>query len=197
MIDITLYPIFMNHMSDLKSVSVDKHDSDDAEYMTQSLKEVVDFDAVKNEYVKTLGLSEIPSSNDALFHGEEDTLVFAEFKNGRINKRKKYSLQKKIYDSVMIFGDITSVGISRMRKDIDYILVYNEKANVDAEPSENLQRSVQDSPALDSIAKTIGNLAKEEHVKFGLEMFQNYCFRRVHTYTEQEFEKYLQKSEYK
>lgn len=49
----------------------------------------------------------------------------------------------------------------------------------------------QHSNAFDSIAKNISKMAKDEYVCFGIRMFEGYCFKKVHTYTEKEFERYL------
>lgn len=51
--------------------------------------------------------------------------------------------------------------------------------------------SVQPSPSFDSFAKTISGYAKEEYICFELRMFEKYCFKEVHTFTEAEFESYL------
>lgn len=50
---------------------------------------------------------------------------------------------------------------------------------------------IQDSISFDSFAKNVSALAKERYVGFGVRMFENYCFKRVHTYTEAKFETYL------
>lgn len=189
MIDLSSYPIFQNHISNLKETSLDKHD-----YMTQSTRAAINFDEVKDEYVLNLGLSEIPKSNDALFDEGNGNLVFVEFKNGFMDRHKQFAVRKKIYDSALMFTDITSIGISAMRNNMKYILVYNETVN-QTNPDDELQKkqksTVQSSPSFDSIAKTLGQLANEEYICFGIKIFQNYCFKEVHTYTEKEFDMYL------
>lgn len=193
MIDLSKYPIFQNHISNLKETSLDKHDGTN-EYMTQSTRVAINFDEVKNEYVLNLGLSEIPKSNDALFDEGNGTLVFVEFKNGFMDRPKQYAVRKKIYDSMLMFTDIASTGITETRKSMKYILVYNEsvnRTNPDEELQEKQKSAVQSSASFDSIAKTLGQLANEEYVCFGINIFQNYCFKEVHTYTEKEFDMYL------
>lgn len=100
-----------------------------------------------------------------------------------------------MYDSALIFTDITSKGISYMRNHMKYILVYNETANQgnnsDKDLKEKQKTAVQQSPAFDAFAKNVGKYANEEYVCFGLKIFQNYCFKEVHTYTEAEFDAYL------
>ena len=161
--------------------------------MTESELTAVCFDDVKDEYVELLGMSEIPKSNDALFDEGNGTLVFVEFKSGHIDSQKQFAIRKKIYDSTLIFTDITSTGISYMREQMKYILVYNDAANKNADGRKlPCQReSVQTSEAYDKIAKIFSNYGGLEYIGFGLGIFQNYCFKEVHTYTQTEFEEYL------
>lgn len=94
----------------------------------------------------------------------------------------------------MIFTDIVDVGIEELRQNMEYILVYNENINFnskDAESDVEKKSYVQKSPALNQIAKTFASYSNDEHVLFGLKSFENYCFRKVHTYTKEEFEKFL------
>lgn len=194
MIDLSDYPIFNNHISTLKDTSLDIS-SNQPKYMTLSTRSAINFDGVKDEYTRQLNLFEIPKSNDALFDDGKGHLVFVEFKNGLMNRAKQYGVRKKIYDSALIFTDITTSGISYMRANVNYILVYNEAANQNNSSDEDLKQkrniSVQSSASFDSFAKNIGKCAKEEYVCFGLRAFQNYCFKEVHTYTESEFNTYL------
>lgn len=194
MIDLKTFQIFTDHLSNLKETSIDNRDGT-TQYMTPSTREAINFDGVKEEYVRNLGISEIPKSNDALFDDGKGCLVFVEFKNGVMNRPKQFAVRKKVYDSALIFTDITSKGISYMRDYMKYILVYNETANQDNNSDEELKRkrktAVQPAPAFDAFAKNIGKYANEEYVCFGLKIFENYCFKEVHTYTEAEFNTYL------
>lgn len=194
MTNLSRYKIFSDHLSTLKETSVDDRDGEKI-YMTESLRCVVNFDDVKDEYVKGLGLSEIPKSNDALFEDDRGALIFVEFKNGFMDRNKQFAVRKKVYDSVLIFTDITSFRISDMRNTVKYILVYNEFANRENSYDEELEKkqktTIQPSPSFDGFAKTLGKYANEEYVCFGLKIFLNYCFKEVHTYTEEEFEAYL------
>lgn len=194
MIDLKDYEIFNHHISNLKETSLDDRGDMRETYMTDSLLPAIDFDGVKDEYVQGLGLSEIPRSNDALFDDGKGSLVFVEFKNGFINSKKQFAIRKKIYDSMLMFTDITSTKLSDTRTGMNYILVYNETVNAtndDQELAEKQRVVAQLSPSYDSIAKTIGGYAKEEYICFGLRIFKNYCFREVHTFTEKEFQRYL------
>lgn len=192
MIDISTYPIFSRHMSTLKATSIDKRNDKTILYMTESTKPGVNFDDVKEDYVKHLGLSEVPKSNDTLFENGKGEIVFVEFKNGYMDKAKQFAVRKKIYDSILIFTDIVSKGISSVRTFTEYILVYNETANTtNPDVTEEKSRHVQSSSSFDSFAKAVSGLADGEYVAFGVKIFENYCFKKVHTYTEKEFEHYL------
>ncbi len=192
MVNLSDYAIFRESLSTLKTTSVDDHDSLTQNFMTGSERTVVDFDLVKERYIEHLGLSDIPKSNDALLDAGEGKLVFIEFKNGYIDKRMQFDIRRKIYDSTLIFSDIVSAGISSMRQYMEYILVYNEKSNSRNPEAADKKKSVQESASYDDFARKMGNLAKEEYVGFGIKMFEKYCFKKVHTYTETEFEAYLE-----
>lgn len=192
MVDISTYPILSDCMTTLKDTSIDDRDGGEVAYMTESTRSAVDFDKVKEEYVRSLRLSEVPKSNDALMSDEKGGLVFVEFKNGYMDKTKQFGVRKKIYDSVLIFSDIASVKISEMRTCMEYILVYNATANRNnLDIIKEKKTHVQPSASFDSFAKGVSRLAREEYVCFGVKLFENYCFKKVHTYTEKEFEEYL------
>lgn len=192
MIDISNYPILSGHMSTLKETSLDKRDDQTQVYMTESVRPAINFDHVKEEYVRPLGLNEAPKSNDALLTDGKGTLIFVEFKNGYMDKIKQYAVRKKIYDSILILSDIVSAGISDLRICTEYILVYNETVN-EKNPDliKEKKTHIQSSTSFNDFAKSVSRLAGEEYVCFGVKIFENYCFRKVHTYTEKEFEKYL------
>lgn len=187
--------IFTNHISTLKDTSLDKREKE-TYYMTSSARSAINFDDVKNEYIKSLDMSETPSSNDALFEDGNGSVVFVEFKNKKIDSKTQYRIRRKIYDSIFIFTDLTSTTISTLRKYAKYILVYNEMENKDNNSDKELvekNKYVQSSSSFDDIAKTLSGYAKKEYICFGLRSFVNYCFKEVHTFTEKEFEAYLEK----
>lgn len=162
--------------------------------MTQSGREVIDFDAVKDEYVKGLDLKDVPKSNDALFDEGNGCFTFVEFKNGLIDKKEQFSIRKKIYDSVLIFTDITKTDLSFMRDHMKYILVYNETVNQnnseDKVLKEKQKSKVQNSVSYDQLAKSVLKYSNQEYICFGLNIFKNYCFKEVHTYDQEEFKWY-------
>lgn len=187
------YPILKKHVCTLKETSIDKHDINNIVYMTSSGRLVVNFDDVKEEYIQGLSLSESPKSNDALFLSKNNKLIFVEFKNGFMDNAKKFAVRKKIYDSIIILTDILNVVISKLKDEMEYILVYNESVNPEEKDVlEKKQYLVPHSQAFDFFAKSISNMANTEYICFGVRIFENYCFKKVHTYTEEEFENYLE-----
>ena len=194
MIDFDDYPILKNNLSTLKETSIDDHDANHIVYMTCSNRQAVHFDGVKNEYIASLNVHDVPKSNDALFLNKKKELVFVEFKNGFMDGEKKFAVRRKIYDSIIILTDVLNMGISRLRGNMEYILVYNEAVNANEKDVLNKKSHVQHSSAFNALAKSISQMAKDEYVCFGIKMFEGYCFKKVHTYTEKEFEQYLREN---
>lgn len=182
--DIKNIKVFKDNISTLKETSFDK---DNNTYMTEYDISVIDFDGVKDDYIENLKLTEIPKSNDALLKLAEDKFVFIEFKNGIV---KPFNVRRKIYDSTLIFTDILNIGISYMRKNVEYILVYNESKNKNS-IQEDKRKNITTPTSFNTIAKTITSYSGDNYVAFGLKDFENYCFKKVYTLTEKEFEEYL------
>ena len=124
MIDWKNYKIFSDNLSNLKEISKDDSDKENIDYMTDSLKEAVNFDAVKTEYTNGLNLSEENATSvDGIFE-MSNHLIFIEFKNGNM-KNQKRSVKDKIRDSLLIFCDITGKQVKDTREWLEFILVYN------------------------------------------------------------------------
>lgn len=175
---------YKGNIKTLKETSKDKINE---EFMTESQIEAIDFDQVKLDYSRKFNLKNIPKSNDALckIFGE---FYFIEFKNGKINSR---DLWKKIYDSVFILSDINGVSLSEIKKKISYILVYNEeKINKEKANHKNPNRRISNSKSYGKILKTVTKMGEKEVDYFRVrEFFENYCFKKVHTYSKEEFNK--------
>ena len=69
MIKVGEYEILNSNKSTLKEAS---RDSANNEYMTESDIEVIDFDEVAKKYKVLRGITDLPTSNDALFIGENE-----------------------------------------------------------------------------------------------------------------------------
>lgn len=145
--------IFNKYKTILKKTSYDKTNKI---YMTDSSIEVVDFDKVKEEYCSPLKLNEPPKSCDALYL-KENKVFLIEFKNGIVNT---FDVRKKIYDSILLFTDLTNCGISQTRKDIEYILVYDrEKNSKNKECKEFPKKNIQSSESFENFTAQISKLA--------------------------------------
>jgi len=167
--------IFDNNKATLKETSKFYHDGSEM-FMTDSMLMVINFDSVKYEYIKYLGLSEPPKSNDALFLDESGNYYFIEFKNGFIGEAKVFEINRKILDSLLIFTDIIGKGISFTRESMNYILVYNKDKN-------------QDAPLnIDFKTHQIEKNAKRKLIRFGLGRFEKLFFKEVFTLSKEAFE---------
>ncbi len=184
------------------------YDVDNGTYMVHSKLTVCPFDKVKEWYVreKIPYANPNPKSNDALYFGGRES-YFIEFKNGKITNAINYEINKKIYDSLFILFDLEYVdqygnpvnSISYTRRNMNYILVYNEEnyiqAGQTAQTKDGIKRqqAVSESGHRTALYKTVRKLAKEDFVLFGLDQFRNYLFRNVFTYTQKEFEQNIAK----
>lgn len=187
MIDILDCDIFRNNKSSLKETSKDDADKKDIKYMTSLELEVIDFDGVKNDYIKDLKLKCTPTSNDALCIMDNE-LYFIEFKNGKMDRKQLGDVKQKVYDSLLIFTDIINKGISYTRKNLNYILVYNKYHRPN--PNEKLDKGeVQESRAYDVIRKNVNKQGKMESDIFLLKQpFEGIHLKRVDAFTIEEFE---------
>ncbi len=87
--------------------------------------QVVNFDMVKTRYLNDLGLSEESAASvDALGEDSEGHVYLIEFKNGDINQDE---IRNKVFESILIYNDITSSSLKDTREKMDFILVYNSE----------------------------------------------------------------------
>lgn len=182
--EIMKIPIIANHLATLESTSKDSHSNKTAElnYMIDSKLEVVDFDSVKHEYCQKLGLCDIASSVDALYC-KDDNIYFIEFKNGRIEKK---DIEKKIYDSLLLFSDISKQDISCFREHLFFILVYNEeKENVNSIVLVQMHHIPQ------SKNRTFINFHFNKMCQFDLGKYQGLYFKGVFAKTAKELKAYF------
>ena len=186
MINMEENTIFIKNKSSLKETSKDDADKKIIKYMINSEIEVIDFDKVKNDYIKDLKLYDTPKSNDALYINKNE-IYFIEFKNGNMDK-EIYNVKRKIFDSLLIFTDIINKGISYTRENLNYILVYNKDYSK-TNKNEWDKREVQESKAFDKLSSSLNQLGNIEPDSFGLKkQFERLYFKRVYTYTQKEFE---------
>lgn len=180
--------IFKESISTLKDTSLDG-DKKDKKYMTESTIKVVNFDTVKKKYVREKHLPHMPCSSDALCVTDNGNWNFVEFKNGSLDQSKIYEIYYKIYDSLLIFGELMDQSVGFCRDHVNFVLVYNESKN-----SEDGEKGEQVTPSRVTIGDYFSRKAGKKFIRFGLERFEHLYFREVFTYTEKQFEQeFLQK----
>jgi hypothetical protein len=177
--------IFKENLSTLKNTSLDDNGKE-TQYMVQSELEVVDFDKVKAAYISDMKLADNPCSSDALYESDSEYYLI-EFKNGKIDRRTIYDVQRKIYDSLLIFNDIMDTNISFCRNHLNFILVYNEWKNPDQTRQEDENDDVE--PSRVKIGRYFTQKANKRFVRFDLERFKTIYFHDVFTCSVAEFEK--------
>ena len=201
------YNIFRNHLSSFRWISEDRANR---EYMTMSGLPGINFDDVVDEYAKRHGVKK-PHSNDALFASENDGLFYLiEFKNGIIDDTKIPGIIYKVYDSLLIYMDITGATVRELRENMIYILVYNEYKKHTARdvPDWVSKRraipesvpAVRNSASRTYIAAHVSEKAGMHVTRFGLKKFERLYVKEVHTFTKKEFDRYFIKkyeTEYK
>ena len=187
--DFGIYSMFADHKSTLKECSEDNSDGSTIKFMTESQIEAVNFDKFKTKYTNDLRLSEeCAASADALL--QTDTgLAFVEFKNGKVNNR---NVKDKIRDSLLLFCDFTQKTISYTREYVDFIVVYNEEKN--PLPNQYKKQMTADAPSRTEISRYFLGKGNQELILFDLERYQHLYFRKVHTYTKEQFGNYIEKT---
>ena len=143
--------------------------------MCESTIKVVNFDKIPNAYAKGRGWKSVPNSNDALYISFENRWYFIEFKNGSIDKADLY---RKIYDSVIMLLEMNIIpDIEFVRKNIEFILVYNSEKYGKIKPS----------PAREANFNYILRRAGQEEKLFQVEKLEQYLLKETHTYTKELF----------
>jgi len=187
---------YQEQITQLKFIS---YDSSHDEYMTDSLCEVYNFDAVKTQYANSLGLTEeVASSCDGLFWSDKWRGLI-EFKNGKDIKSNE--IKFKILNSLLILCDINNINVSDTRSEMEFILVYNSVRKPITETEINQYKKdkndiIIESGSKDYICKHISKKANTEYRRFGLSAYVGLYFKDVHTYDIEEFKSWLVKSEF-
>ena len=191
MININNYKFFKNNLSTLKEISKDDSETI-VEYMTESILPVVNFDGVKTEYLKSFHLSdELAKSCDGLFC-LNDKDIFIEFKNGKSINASEIKI--KIKESLLILTAIIAPDeIFEIKNKGAFILVYNKDKNPITK-QEIKQKGIQESPSRDFLIRYSLNIGGKEFIRYGLEKFDKF-FNEVHTYCQEDFEKYIKQFE--
>ncbi len=165
-------PEFASSKSTLHETSYDEQNQ---LYLSNSTLEVYNFDKVKSLYFEVLKESDSPAKSvDALLIKDDN--IFIEFKNSKV---KPTDIRIKISDSLLVFNDLTDSFLRDRKNDSEFILVYSSEKNP-APPSRKY------------IADKIAKLAGEEIIYFDLDKYAGTYFKKLHTYTEKEFQGYIQ-----
>jgi len=164
----------------LKDASEDVNKSSDEKYMTLSRISVVNFDAFKNAFIKNMVLTGIPLSCDVLYMNKQKELFLIEFKNGVIEAKKNYEIKMKIIESLLLLSEEFSETIKFTRKNMAFILVYNEDVEHGSKEFNNM--------GINSLQKVLFDLARIRKIRFGLHRFKKLYFKEVYTYSKAEFE---------
>jgi hypothetical protein len=138
-------------------------------FMTTSQQMAVNFDKYKDHFSEMLSLSEHPMSCDAFLRTPENELFLIEFKNGRIQDKEMGEIRQKIYDSLLILLEKLDKTIAFARNNLSFILIYNPEA----------------------VNRGKNRIRNSLFERSQLRRFERYCFRRVHAYSESEFESQL------
>lgn len=151
---------------------------DDAknEYMTEAEYPVIDFDAVKEEYLlkKDVKIEDLKSA-DALVNCLQK-IAFIEFKNGSMKNEKK-SVKEKMKDSMFIFADLLDCTIDYVRSNVAFVVVYNKEKNP------------RSSRSMDTFADIVSKLGKDRICRFGFGNYRKLYFKNIVTYNDEQFNK--------
>lgn len=169
--------LFNKNIRSLKDISLDKSND---QYMVKLPNKAIDFDNFKKDYCRKINSHQNnTSSADALFY-HQDKLLMVEFKNGQLAKMRhsdlEMMLKNKMLHSLLMFCDVTGTTISFTRKNLVFILVYNEEKN---------------KIFKNKIRKHISSKAKTHIVRFGLDKFPEFFYNDVQTLTAEQFVSYI------
>ncbi len=99
-------------------------DDEHNEYMVESTLNVISFDNVKKAYLKKLGMSETMANSADAMTADNNYTYLIEFKNGE--QFDNTQIENKLKDSVTILCDEWKKTVTNTRKDMVFVLVYNE-----------------------------------------------------------------------
>lgn len=157
------------HLSTWTECSFDR---ESRESMIENTRQVINFDAVKTNYLNALHKSEeCAASVDALGEDKEGHLYFVEFKNGQIDKE---NIRNKVTESLLIFNAIAGGQIADTRTQAEFVLVYNsEKISI---------------PPLKEAAIHKARLGKVPCPLYGLDKYYGVYFAKAYMMSAKRFE---------
>ena len=156
----------------LKEASRDTSKSP-VEFMVGDTREVVDFDKVKENYLRSLDVDiKYASSVDALLQDDSLKMYFVEFKNGDIDAD---NIKNKAKDSLIIVEDITGMKISEIRDNSEFVLVIN---------NDKFKRIPYDKQRALHLAKR----GKIDYAQYGLDKLRGFCYSKVNVMSANDFQ---------
>lgn len=165
-------PEFDEIISNFKKVS---RGGEDKQPMINSKSPVYNFDNMAKKYAKKYKL-DIPNSSDALYIDDNTNKFYLiEFKSGTISKENVFY---KAYDSAIILRDTVFNSFDELRKNVEYILVYNH-SKVCSDRFESKNR--------DKLANNVRNLSNGNKALFDIKHVKNMLYANVYTLDLEDF----------
>jgi hypothetical protein len=156
----------------LEKTSEDVNKPPDKRFMTSCKKVVVNVDKFKSDFVRNMGLNQVPKSCDALCMISSNEFYLIEFKNGVMDNLKNYEVKTKIFETLLLLTERLDKTIQFTRENVTFILVYNEDVSHKCYIHDQVSRKTTD-------------------FKFdlGLARFEKIYFKSVNVYSKAEFER--------
>ncbi len=171
------YSVFRIHKKSLQHTSRDTAKTP-VQFMTLDTRKVVDFDEVKTSVLSNAFCvsNECARSADALLSTAKEEMLMIEFKNGDFSN---IEISQKANNSVMLFNYVTGEQIDFTRKNISFVLVYNE--------------DVKKLNYMESIALHKAKLSKDGIRLFGTDDLKGYSYKDVYMIEKKKFDEFIRK----
>lgn len=186
----------------LKDTSVDtdhKDEQDNNIYMTESLKEVINFDDFLQAFFKEGNTKARKTNSVDAYCILDGSPCLIEFKNGKVDGKINRELHGKIGHSVSVILMNENIMPSEFKNNAILIVVYNREKAFKKKPDNNLgetqylkPKEVIISPSLDAIRTHVGRKQEESVVLFKLDTYKGKYFSKVMTMDKSIFNKYIE-----
>lgn len=186
----------------LKETSVDtdhKDEQDNNIYMTESLKEVINFDDFLQAFFKEGNTKARKTNSVDAYCILDGSPCLIEFKNGKVDGKINRELHGKIGHSVSVILMNENIMPSEFKNNAILIVVYNREKAFKKEPNNDLgetqylkPKEVIISPSLDVIRTHVGRKQEESVVLFKLDTYKGKYFSKVMTMDKSIFNKYIE-----
>ena len=173
--DIYKHQLLRENMSTVDAVS---YDNANCVSLVSGAEKMVDFDAVKQRMLSEMGFPEEGTKSVDGIMNIGRKILLIEFKNTTMDSSTKTEVRIKAIDSLLILSEVLSDYWYNIRKDAEFVLVYEKNKNKDKVNKEDNKRIIQDH---------LMKKAKDEMVYFDMGKLKGYHFSNVHTYNQQQF----------